>query len=83
MTKNEFSVHLEEKMVAARKRISSKMTKSDRMDSGRVAFLTALKHVVDGAGSPEDLGTLDAVNDVLQDLGMLAKSKTFLAMLEP
>lgn len=83
MNKKEFSDYLAQQIAAAQQRISPKMTKSDRMDSGRVAFLTALKHVVDGKGSPEDLGTLDAANDVFQKLKFVESSKTFLAVLEP
>ena len=46
--KKEFGDYLVQQIADAPQRISPKMTKSDRMDSGRVAFLTALKHVVDG-----------------------------------
>ncbi|AZE60458.1 MULTISPECIES: hypothetical protein [Pseudomonas fluorescens group] len=83
MKKSEFSVYLEEQIFSARTRISPKLSKSDRVDSGRLDFLTALKNVVDGAASPEDFGTVGAVNDVLQELELLSGSETLLARLKP
>ncbi len=83
MNKSEFIDYLEAEIAAAQKRISPKLSKSDRVDSGRVVFLTALKKVVDGTAGPEDVGTVGAVNDVLQTLGLLGNAKTLLAGITP
>ena len=48
MKKSEFSAYLDKEINTAQCRISSKDSKSDKVDSGRVEFLTALKDVVDG-----------------------------------
>jgi len=80
MNKSEFRVYLKQQTSIAESRISLKGSRSDKMDSGRVKFLTVLSRVVDGNASPEDLG---AVNDVLQKLALLPSGKTFLSVLEP
>lgn len=80
MNKSEFRVYLKQQTSIAESRISLKGSRSDKMDSGRVKFLTVLSRVVDGNASPEDLGV---VNDVLQKLALLPSGKTFLSVLEP
>jgi len=80
MNKSEFRVYLKQQTSIAESRISLKGSRSDKVDSGRVKFLTVLSRVVDGNASPEDLG---AVNDVLQKLALLPSGKTFLSVLEP
>ena len=83
MNKPEFNDYLTREITSALQRISPKLSKSDRVDWGRVAFLKALKALVDGAVSPEDLGTVGAVNDVVQALGLLQGGGTLLAELDP
>ncbi|TFY87197.1 hypothetical protein DYL59_19665 [Pseudomonas kairouanensis] len=83
MKKSEFSTYLTGEIDNAQQRISPKLTKSDRVDTGRVAFLNMLKNVVNGSASPEDLGSIGALNDVLQELGLLPASKTLLTSLDP
>ncbi|MBE8592203.1 hypothetical protein IQK56_15380 [Pseudomonas sp. MAFF 301449] len=83
MNKPEFRDYLAKEISAALLRISPTLSKSDKVDWGRVAFLKALKAVVDGAATPEDVGTVGAVNDVAQVLGLLQGGKTLLAELDP
>lgn len=83
MKKSEFSAYLAKEIPDAQQRISPKMSKSDRADTGRVEFLTVLKNVVDSSASPEDLGRIGALNDALQTLGLLPGGKTLLAGLTP
>ena len=80
MNKSEFRVYLKQQTSIAESRISLQGSRSDKVDSGRVKFLTVLSRVVDGNASPEDLGV---VNDVLQKLALLPSGKTFLSVLEP
>ncbi|WP_460136931.1 hypothetical protein [Pseudomonas sp. S1_E04] len=82
MTKSEFLDYLAVEISSAQQRTSAKMTKSDKVDTGRAAFLTALRAVVGGSATPENLGTVGAVNDVLQTLGLLESKKTLLNELE-
>ncbi len=83
MNKSEFSAYLKQEISVAESRISPNGSRSDKADSGRVYFLRALSRVVDGNASPEDLGAVGAVNDVLQTLALLPSGKTFLSTLEP
>ncbi|MBI6552454.1 MULTISPECIES: hypothetical protein [Pseudomonas] len=83
MNKSEFRVYLKQQTSIAESRISLKGSRSDKVDSGRVKFLTVLSRVVDGNASPEDLGVVGVVNDVLQKLALLPSGKTFLSVLEP
>ena len=53
------------------------------MDLGRLEFLAALKSVVGGNAGPDEVGTVGAVNDVLQKLELLSGSETLLAKLKP
>ena len=82
MKKSEFSAYLDKEINTAQGRISPKDSKSDKVDSGRVEFLTALKDVVDGKPQPKNVGVFGAVNDVLQTLGLLSRDKTLLSGLE-
>jgi hypothetical protein len=82
MKKSEFSAYLDKEINTAQGRISSKGSKSDKVDSGRVEFLTALKDVVDGKPQPKNVGVVGALNDVLQTLGLLSRDKTLLSGLE-
>ncbi|MCS3514516.1 MULTISPECIES: hypothetical protein [Pseudomonas] len=82
MIKSELLDYLAVEISSAQQRISPKMTKSDKVDTGRLEFLTALRAVVAGSATPENLGTVGAVNDVLQKLGLLEPKKTLLNELE-
>ncbi|MBN2991867.1 hypothetical protein JWR97_11310 [Pseudomonas cedrina subsp. fulgida] len=83
MNKSEFIDYLEAEIAAAQKRISPKLSKSDKVDLGRLVFFVTMKSLVDKTASPVDLGTLGALNDVLQELGLLEDDKTLLATIAP
>ncbi|WP_411389269.1 hypothetical protein [Pseudomonas sp. MPB23] len=82
MTKSEFLVYLDTEISASQARISTKNTKSDRVDTGRVEFLTVIKNMLTKNATPEDVGRLGAFNDVAQKLGVLTSSETLLSGLE-
>ncbi len=44
---------------------------------GEVIFYAALRRALAGKATRQDLGLLDAVNDTLQELGILDARKTF------
>ena len=58
MTKSEFLVYLDTEISASQARISTKNTKSDRVDTGRVEFLTVIKNMLTKNATPEDVGRL-------------------------
>jgi hypothetical protein len=51
--------------------------KADEHAIGELTFYAALRRVVGGKGTPQDLGMMDAVNDLLQAKGLVAKGETF------
>ncbi len=80
MLKAEFVASIEEQINLASQRIqNSKSAKFDDLAFGKLGFLLALRRVVNGTGSAEDLGLMDAVNDSLQALKLLDSHTSFLA----
>ncbi|WP_122663103.1 hypothetical protein [Pseudomonas viridiflava] len=56
--------------------------KSARLDDvafGKLGFYLALRRVLDGTSTSEDLGLIEAVNDTLQALKLLDGDETFLS----
>jgi len=45
---------------------------------GELGFYMALRRVLAGAATPQDLGLMDAINDVLQFKGIVKKGTSFL-----
>ncbi|EPJ77521.1 MULTISPECIES: hypothetical protein [Pseudomonas] len=80
MLKAEFVASIEEQINLASQRIQkSKSATFDDLAFGKLGFLLALRRVLNGVGSAEDLGLMDAVNDSLQALKLLDRNKSFLA----
>tara|TARA_Y100000589_G_C27189377_1_gene644084 strand:+ start:1428 stop:1670 length:243 start_codon:yes stop_codon:yes gene_type:complete len=58
---------------------------SDKKDSyalGELNFYMALRRVLKGKSDIQDLGLMDAVNDVMQELGVVPDGTTFLKMIK-
>lgn len=68
---------IEEKLNYYAAKIVSGGTKTDEMAVGEITFYVALRRVVNGQGTLQDLGMMDAVNDTLQTLGLIEQGKTF------
>jgi hypothetical protein len=51
--------------------------KADELAMGELTFYMAMRRVAEGHGTTQDLGMMDAINDTLQELGVLEKGKTF------
>jgi hypothetical protein len=45
-----------------------------------VKFFFALRRILDGKANFEDIGLMDAINDTLQELGIVESKKTFYKM---
>ena len=53
---------------------------SDRVDEhalGELTFFMALRRVLSQKATPQDLGLMDAINDTLQEKGIIESGKTF------
>ena len=56
------------------------ITRDDKMDDlalGELTFYIALRRALKGTASTQDKGLLDAVNDTLQELGILDEKVSF------
>lgn len=51
--------------------------KTDELALGELTFYMAMRRVAAGHGTTQDLGMMDAVNDTLNHLGLVAAGKTF------
>ncbi|MFK8330975.1 hypothetical protein M2D63_013270 [Pseudomonas sp. BJa5] len=73
---------LEARINAAAQSIIDKKSTSDDIALGKLDFLSSLRRLLDGKATPHDLGRHDALNDVLQDLGVLSSKETYLSRLD-
>ena len=54
---------------------------SDKRDAhamGELHFYMALRRILKGDGTVQDIGMMDAVNDTLQEIGIVFEGATFL-----
>ena len=49
---------------------------------GAVNLFMALRRITKGEATREDLGMADAINDTLQEAGLIDKDKTFVSLLK-
>lgn len=71
---------VEEQIKQAKQKLQA--GKSPRLDDvtyGKLGFYLALRRVLEGTSTAQDLGLMDAINDVLQALKLLDGNETFLA----
>ncbi|HEX8595451.1 MAG TPA: hypothetical protein VF682_19580 [Pseudomonas sp.] len=79
MLKTDFEAFVEEQIERAANKIATgKSAKLDDVGFGRMGFYLALRRVLMGTSSAEDLGLIGAVNDALQALKLLDSDETFL-----
>ncbi len=58
-------------------RIAEGGSRVDEHALGELVFYMALRRALSGSATPQDLGMLDAVNDTLQELGLIDSGTTF------
>jgi hypothetical protein len=79
MSKVDFERHIEEQINRVGQKLHvSRSAKLDDLAFGQMGFYLALRRVLQGTSTAEDLGLMDAVNDVLQTLKLLDSDETFL-----
>lgn len=74
MALNEF---IETKVNEYAQKIVKGSDKSDELAFGELSFYLSLRRVLTDKATPQDVGLVDAINDTLQELGVLEKGKTF------
>lgn len=67
----------EEKINHYAQMIVSHPDRADELAMGQLQFYTAFRRVLNGKGTLEDAGMLDAVNDVLQAKGLVDEGAIF------
>ncbi|OUM04621.1 thiol reductase thioredoxin [Pseudomonas syringae] len=79
MLKTEFAKFVEEQIKLAEKILADgKVSERDDFAEGKLTFFCARHRILQGEKIKQDVGTLDAINDSLQALGILESEETFL-----
>lgn len=68
---------IEEQLNKLAQRITTGGATSDELALGQMTFYMALRRVISGKGTAQDIGLMDAINDTLQELGIIDKKSTF------
>lgn len=69
---------IEDKLNGYAEKITRGSARVDEHAFGEMTFFMALRRVLAGKGTPQDLGMMDAINDTLQNKAILEKGATFL-----
>lgn len=68
---------IEDKLNNYAAKILSGSAKTDELALGELNFYAALRRVVNGQGTMQDLGLMDAINDVLRAQGLIGDDVVF------
>ena len=74
----ELSQFVETKLNKYAERVVASGEQIDEYAFGEISWYLALRLVLVGKGTPQDLGMMDAVNDMLQQKGFIGTGTTFL-----
>ncbi|MEE4305600.1 thioredoxin-like superfamily, group II member protein [Pseudomonas alliivorans] len=69
--------------LAANSIVDKKTTSLDEIAFGKLGVLLTLRRVLKNKATPQDIGMLDAINDVLQMLEVLQADETFIGKMKP
>jgi hypothetical protein len=80
MFETNFKVFVEEQIYLTEQKLhNGKSARLEDVAYGKLGFYLALRRVLAGTSTTEDLGLMEAVNDTLQALKLLDDDETFLA----
>ena len=68
---------IEDKLNTYADKIKKGSAKVDELALGEMTFYMALRRVISGKATSQDIGLVDAINDTLQFKGIIEKGKTF------
>jgi hypothetical protein len=68
---------IEEKLNLYAKRMAEGGAKADEIAFGELTFYVALRRVQQGKGTMQDIGMMDAINDTMQQLGLIESNVLF------
>lgn len=73
----ELSQFIETKLNKYAERVVTSSEQIDDYAFGEISWYLALRRVLAGKGTPQDLGMMDAINDTLQQKGFISNGTTF------
>jgi hypothetical protein len=73
----DLSSFVEDKLNQYAKKILTGGATADEHALGEITFYTSLRRVLEGKATAQDVGMVDAVNDTLQQLGLVQAGSTF------
>lgn len=74
----ELAQFIEDKLRGYADQITDESAKVHEHALGEMTFFMALRRVLAKRGTAQDLGMMDAINDTLQEKGIIEKGATFL-----
>lgn len=74
MDMNEF---IEKKLNNYAEHIIKGSSKPDELALGEMVFYMALRRLINGKATMQDLGMMDAINDTLEEKGLIASGQIF------
>lgn len=79
MSNTELTAFVEQRVTLAQQTLADgKVSKLDDIATGKLSVFLPLQRALQGTGTPQDLGVLDAINDTLQALKILEPKETLL-----
>ncbi|MDB6145241.1 MAG: hypothetical protein JWP80_4285 [Pseudomonas sp.] len=76
----ELNQYVDQRIAENEAKLTDASAKNDEMANAKLAFYRSLKRVLEKKATMTDVGTMDAINDLLQQLGLVPASKTFYKM---
>ena len=73
---------IEDKINHYAQSIINDTAKKDAHSFGELSFYMAIRRVITGAATREDLGMMDAINDTLQEANIIDSGETFVNKLK-
>ena len=74
----ELTQFIEDKLDAYAEKIKGGSARVDEHAFGELTFFLAVRRVLAGKGTTQDLGMMDAINDFLQNKGIVESGRSFL-----
>ncbi len=76
----ELNDYLDQRIADNEAKLSDASAKNDELAKAKLAFYGSLKRVLNKKATMTDVGTMDAINDLLQYVELVSAGKTFYKM---
>jgi len=82
MKREDFNAFVELQINKAAGKIIDSNDRLDEHAHGTLSYLLSLRRIANGKATAEDLGRHDAINDILQALGIVDPNETYLSRIQ-